>query len=147
MNRVTHLRTLRTLAAVAMLAPLAALAQGGPPQGDDQHREHQAQHESHGQRESQGSPKYNFRDEDRAQLQQHYRSSLKRVDTHRRPQFAAGQEIPRAYRGYVTPAPAAVRAHLPPPPDGYTVGYYQGYTVVYDPTTFVILSVVDLLTH
>ena len=28
----------------------------------------------------------------------------------------------------------------------YEIGYYQGYTLVYNPTTFVILSVLDLLT-
>lgn len=89
--------------------------------------------------------RYDFRDQDRSRLQQHYRRSLQNVDREHRPQFESGREIPRAYRGYMTPAPAALRAQLPPPPEGYTLGYYQGYTVVYDPTTFVILSVIDLL--
>ncbi|WP_028008422.1 hypothetical protein [Solimonas flava] len=90
---------------------------------------------------------YDFRDQDRSHLQQHYRRSLQSVDRAHRPRFEAGHEIPRAYRGYVTPAPAALRAQLPPPPEGYALGYCQGYTVVYDPTTFVILSVIDLLSR
>jgi hypothetical protein len=38
-----------------------------------------------------------------------------------------------------------VLAYLPPPPPGYLVGYYDGYVVVYDPTTYFIANVVDLM--
>jgi Ni/Co efflux regulator RcnB len=59
----------------------------------------------------------------------------------------AGRVIPVAYRPQVAVLPAHVHRHLPPPPRGYRVGYYQGYSVVYDPVTFTILSVLDLLTR
>ncbi len=90
-------------------------------------------------------PGYAFGQQDRSRLETHYRKSLDKVDRSKRPQFTAGKEIPRAYRSAITPAPQSLRGRLPTPPSGYDIGYYQGYTVVYDPTTFLILSVIDLL--
>jgi len=90
---------------------------------------------------------YEFRDQDRARLQRHYQRNLSHIDRGRRPQFVPGGYIAAPYRGYITPAPARVVGYLPPPPRGYSVGYYQGYTVVYDPATFLILNVIDLLAH
>ena len=88
---------------------------------------------------------YEFRDQDRQQLRSHYARNLKNVKTANRPHFQRGERIPQSYRSHITPVPASVRRGLPPPPAGYQVGYYQGYSVVYDPTTYVILSVLDLL--
>ena len=90
---------------------------------------------------------YRFRDADRGYLQRHYRSSLHTVRVDRRPMFSPGRIIPVAYRSHVAVLPAHVHRHLPPPPRGYRVGYYEGYSVVYDPVTFTILSVLDLLGH
>ncbi|QVK22987.1 hypothetical protein KHX94_17910 [Shewanella dokdonensis] len=53
--------------------------------------------------------------------------------------------IPERYRPYITPAPSALIRRLNDIPPGCNVGYYQGYSVVYDPTTFAILTLVDLL--
>jgi Ni/Co efflux regulator RcnB len=90
---------------------------------------------------------YHFRAADRAYLQRHYQSSLRTVRVDRRPYFAPGQVIPQAYRSHVAVLPPHLRHRLPPPPRGYQVGYYQGYSVVYDPLTFGVLSVLDLLTR
>jgi len=90
---------------------------------------------------------YRFRDSDRLHLQRHYGSSLRTVRVDRRPVFMPGRVIPPMYRPQVVVLPAHVHRHLPPPPRGYQVGYYQGYSVVYDPVTFTILSVLDLLTR
>jgi Ni/Co efflux regulator RcnB len=88
---------------------------------------------------------YHFRAADRAYLQRHYQSSLRTVRVDRRPHFARGHVIPQAYRSHLTVLPPHLRHRLPPPPRGYQVGYYQGYSVVYDPLTYGILSVLDLL--
>lgn len=56
-----------------------------------------------------------------------------------------GGFFPYAYIGYLTPVPATVYGYLPPPPPGYQVAYYQGYVVVYDPVTYYIVNVIDLL--
>jgi hypothetical protein len=67
------------------------------------------------------------------------------VNRAHRPDFHPGSPIAAAYRPYITPVPADVRRGLPPPPSGYQIGYYQGYSVVYNPVSYVILSVLDLL--
>jgi hypothetical protein len=46
---------------------------------------------------------------------------------------------------YITSLPPHVYGYLPPPPPGYNTGYYDGYVVVYDPVTYFIANVVDLL--
>ncbi len=88
---------------------------------------------------------YTFEQQDRARLKQHYQRVLGHVDHKHRPHFEPGYIIPNVYRVYITPVPLSLRRHLPPPPAGYLMGYYQGYTVVYDPTTFAIITLVDLL--
>ena len=91
------------------------------------------------------NPAYRFRADDRARLQRYYHGSFDTVRVDRRPYFSAGRTIPGAYRSHIAVVPLQMRRHLPPPPHGYRLGYYQGYSVVYDPVTFTILSVLDLL--
>lgn len=122
---------------------------GGPqPSGHSQGGNHeQPQHQESRGGSSHGDARYEFRDADRARLERHYRSALGHVDRDHRPDFRAGEAIPSRYRGGITPAPASIRGRLQAPPAGYSIGYYQGYTVVYDPATYLVLSVIDLLTH
>lgn len=88
---------------------------------------------------------YALEQQDRARLKHHYQRVLGRVDRAHRPHFEPGNLIPVLYRPYITPAPLSLRRHLPPLPPGYVMGYYQGYSIVYDPTTFAIITLVDLL--
>jgi hypothetical protein len=62
-----------------------------------------------------------------------------------RPRFVIGGFFPWAYVSYITPLPQPVYGYLPPPPPGYQMGYYQGYVVVYDPLTYFIANVIDLM--
>jgi hypothetical protein len=59
--------------------------------------------------------------------------------------FTVGGFFPFADIGYLTPVPPAVYGYIPPPPPGYQVGYWDGYVVVYDPLTYFIANVIDLL--
>lgn len=159
MNYPSRLHQLSSLiAALALAAPLAALAQ---PSHDsrDNHRDqpHEQQHPQAHQEPQRGRPapraeehrnndhSYAFQQQDRQRLEKHYKSILGHVDRSHRPHFEAGQKLPPQYRGVITRAPENLRRRLPPPPAGYQIGYYQGYTLVYDPTTLAILSVIDLL--
>lgn len=119
--------------------------QGHPQQGHSQPKPQPQPQPQHHAEPSHGNPGYSFGPNDRKALQSHYQRVLGHVDRGHRPTFHAGHPVPQGYRHYITPAPIVVREHLPPPPPGYTIGYYQGYTVVYDPTTFMILTVIDLL--
>lgn len=92
-------------------------------------------------------PSYRFRSDDRARLQRYYHGPMRTVRADRRPYFSVGHAVPVVYRPHIAVLPVHVRRHLPPPPRGYQVGYYQGYSVVYDPVTFTILSVLDLLSR
>jgi hypothetical protein len=90
-------------------------------------------------------PPYHWRPNDRDYLRRYYRRNLVYINRSRRPVFIIGAYIPFGSRGYFTPLPPNLLGYLPPPPPGYVIGYYDGYCVVYDPVTFTILNVVDLL--
>ena len=90
-------------------------------------------------------PSYNFRPNDRAYLHRYYRRSLINVNLARRPRFIVGGFFPYGDIGYLTPLPPDVYGYLPPPPLGYQMGYFDGYVVVYDPVSYFIANVVDLL--
>ena len=129
-----------TVMALATCAALGAagLSQAQQPGHDQRHEQRRG--DDHGPDQH-----YEFRDTDRDQLRRHYDGDLKRVDRNRRPDFHAGQPVPNSYRGKIKPLPQNVRRGLPPPPRGYQMGYYGGYAVVYDPVSFTILQVMDIL--
>ncbi len=62
-----------------------------------------------------------------------------------RPVFNVGGYYPYADIEYLQPLPQDVYGYLPPPPAGYQMAYYDGYVIVYDPVTYFIASVIDLV--
>jgi hypothetical protein len=67
------------------------------------------------------------------------------INRARRPVFSVGGFFPYADIGYLQPLPPSLYGQIPPPPPGYSVGYYDGYVVVYDPLSYFIANVIDLL--
>jgi hypothetical protein len=96
-------------------------------------------------RGSQGRPNYQFRSQDSGRLRQYYQGGFGRIDRRHRPRFSRGGYIPRMYWGDFQPVPYSLIGYLPAVPPGYAIGYYDGYVVVYDPVTYVIVSVLDIL--
>jgi hypothetical protein len=90
-------------------------------------------------------PTYSFRPNDRNTLRRYYASRLGGINRARRPAFRTGMYFPYAYLGYLQPVPPSMWGMLPPIPPGYQVGYYDGYVVVYDPVTYWIVGVIDLM--
>ena len=90
-------------------------------------------------------PSYNFRRNDWAYLHRHYLRNLAYINLATRPRFVIGGFFPYNYIPYLTALPPDVYGYLPPPPPGYSMGYYDGYVVVYDPVTYFIANVIDLL--
>jgi hypothetical protein len=70
---------------------------------------------------------------------------MRAINRARRPVFTIGGYYPYADIGYLQPIPPDVYGYLPPPPPGYRMGYYDGYVVVYDPITYFIANLIDLL--
>ncbi|MCU1322640.1 MAG: hypothetical protein JWM43_2289 [Acidobacteriaceae bacterium] len=67
------------------------------------------------------------------------------INMARRPVFSIGGYFPYGDIGYMTPLPVALYGQVPPPPPGYQMGYYDGYVVVYDPLTYFIANLIDLV--
>lgn len=95
----------------------------------------------------QNRPSYSFRGSDRDFLRCHYQSHLRYINRARRPHFVMGGFFPYADIGYLSPLPPTLYGALPPPPLGYSMGYFDGYVVVYDPVSYFIANVVDLLQY
>jgi hypothetical protein len=90
-------------------------------------------------------PSYSFRPNDRSYLHRYYLSRLGAINRANRPRFIIGGFFPYGYIPYLSPLPPDVYGYLPPPPPGYSMGYYDGYVVVYDPATYFMVNVIDLL--
>lgn len=96
-------------------------------------------------RPPQNRPSYHFRPNDSAYLRHYYRNRLSYINRARRPVFGIGGFFPFADIAYLSPLPSNVYGYLPPPPPGYQMGYFDGYVVVYDPLTYFVANVIDLL--
>jgi hypothetical protein len=96
-------------------------------------------------RPPQGRPSYQFRPTDRDYLRRFYSNHLRAINMGRRPFFAAGGYFPYGDIGYLSPVPLSIYGYLPPPPPGYNMGYFDGYVVVYDPLTYFIANLIDLV--
>jgi len=77
-------------------------------------------------------------------LRQYFFGNGPRIQPARRRSFFAGEYFPFIYLPYLQPMPIEVLGYLPPVPPGYEIGYYDGYGLVYDPDTLLIISVIDL---
>ena len=114
-----------------------------PQRGSQANRGSQSRPQAN--RGSQGRPNYQFRSQDTGRLRQYYQGGFGRIDRRHRPRFNRGGYVPRTYWGDFQPVPASLIGYLPAVPPGYAIGYYDGYVVVYDPSTYLIVSVLDIL--
>jgi len=90
-----------------------------------------------------GNPDFHFQNDDRGRFYSHYRSDASRWGNRKRPYFAAGQPYPVGYA--IRPVPRSYWAGASAPPPGYQYGYYGGYVVAYNPTTRIVVDVLDLV--
>jgi hypothetical protein len=90
-------------------------------------------------------PPYAWRPGDRDRMRRYYGRNFGYINRGRRPIFTVGGFIPFGDRGYFRPVPPGLYGYLPPPPPGYMMGYFDGYVVVYDPVSYSVLNVMDLL--
>jgi hypothetical protein len=78
-------------------------------------------------------------------VRQHFSTEIAHVDRSHRVSFSIGVVVPQTYVASIEPVPAELLVGVAPPPAGYVTGYYDGYMLVYDPQSYVVIDVVDLL--
>ena len=84
-----------------------------------------------------------FRAEDRVLLSRYYPTST--LPPGLKKKYVRTGTIPPGWEKRLQPLPVAVVEHLPPPPPNCERAYVDGYAVLYNRTTRVILDTVDLI--
>jgi len=127
---------------LAMVPVLAAAVGMGTACARQVHNDHKSPQSD---RESDQGSNFHFRDQDRQQLQSHYKGDVNRYHSHPegRQQFERGQRAPDNV--HFQPVPSSYRRGMPAPPAGYRYGYSNGYVVAYNPTTRIIADTIDLV--
>jgi hypothetical protein len=85
-----------------------------------------------------------FRDQDAAYLRQHYAGQKDLPPGLRKKYYRTGK-LPPGWEKRFRPFPQDVIVRLPPPPPNCERGYIDGYAVVYDRRTRVIMDVIDII--
>jgi Ni/Co efflux regulator RcnB len=89
---------------------------------------------------------YRFSSQNKAQLRPHYLADHPKMNNEHRWAWRRGANLPDGWRGRVEPlADADIASLAPPPPPGYEFGYFDGWAIVYDPHTGVVLDAVSLM--
>jgi hypothetical protein len=132
------------------IVPLAAFSnaaaffdQGHHGRGKQKGRNHDDDHDEDGApSHAKGHVRY-FRPDDRVILSQYY--PVQSLPPGLRKKYARTGTLPPGWQKRVQPLPVAVVEQLPPPPPNCERGYVDGYAVVYDRRTRVVLDTVDLI--
>ena len=113
------------------------------PQSDQESapQERENRNEAHGQANKHAE--YHFRGDEKSKLRSSYHN-INSVNRSRRTTIVREQVLPVQVRTEIEPVPVDVVSYLPPPPEGYVFGFVDGYCVVYDPNTFLVVDVIDL---
>jgi DNA mismatch repair ATPase MutL len=90
---------------------------------------------------------YEFRHQDVPRLRQHFQGQLAHVNRNNRPHLAAGAYLQGSWQTYIVPVPIEEFTYLPPVPEGYQMAFYDGYIIVYDPYSGLVLNVIDLFAY
>lgn len=123
-----------------MLAPRVWAADHGDHDDDGHGPGHDEGHGRHGR---DGDGRY-YRHEDYERLARYYDGPRDLPPGLRRRLYRTGQ-LPPGWEGRLRPLPPPILAELPPAPPYCRRGYLDGYAVVIDPRTRVVLDAVDIV--
>jgi len=87
---------------------------------------------------------YQFKGDARTKLRSSYKN-ITTVNRGSRVTIVRQQVLPVEIRTQIEPVPVDVVSYLGPPPAGFMFGFVDGYCVVYDPNTFFVIEVIDLM--
>jgi hypothetical protein len=115
---------------------------------DDKHEKHGKKHgrgdDDDDGRHGNGHGGNYFRQEDAVYLRQYYGGPVNLPPGLRKKYYRTGK-LPPGWEKRFRPFPPAMIQRLPPPPPYCERGYVDGYAVVYDRRTRVILDVLDII--
>jgi hypothetical protein len=138
MKRHIFLVTVMSAAAIFRAGAFSDHDHGGHGKDKSEDKNHDYKSPRHGQRDF----RY-FRPEDRFLLSWYY--PVQSLPPGLKKKYARTGTLAPGWQQRVQPLPATVMARLPPVPPNCETGYADGYAVVYDRTTRVILDTVDLI--
>lgn len=131
-----------TLSLLAVFSISYAPAQGnGKGHGKHDRDDDQQEQSDHGNPHGQG--RY-FRDSDYGVLRQYYSGPTNLPPGLRKKYYRTGT-LPPGWEKRFQPMPPVVVQQLPPVPEYCERGYVDGYAVVYDKRTRIIIDTVDLI--
>ena len=90
-------------------------------------------------------PKFEFSATDRKHLRSYYGTRLRTIRRSGRPSLGPGTYFPAELIPSIQPVSQEAWGSLPPIPPGFQAGFYRGFVMVYDPVTYWIAGVTDLL--
>lgn len=132
---------------VLTLAAAPVLAMDRDEDHDKHHKKHGRGHDGQGEDEHEhggGRRDGYFRQEDAGYLRQYYGGPVDLPPGLRKKYYRTGK-LPPGWSKRIRPFPPALIERLPPPPAYCDRGYLDGYAVVYDRRTRVIMDVIDLI--
>lgn len=101
-------------------------------------------HDDEGHGHGEGNQQRHFRQEDASFLSEHYDGPRDLPPGLRKKYYRTGT-LPPGWEKRIRPMPPVVIQRLPPPPPNCERGYVDGYAVVYDKRTRVIVDLLDLM--
>ena len=90
-------------------------------------------------------PHFEFKAADRKALRSYYGTRLRTIRRSGRPSLGPGTYFPAELIPSIQPVSQEAWGSLPPIPPGFQAGFYRGFVMVYDPVTYWIAGVTDLL--
>lgn len=122
-------------------------AEERPANNGTQRQNHPAQAAQSGGHRPAPNAHYQISRQAAPKLRQHFQSQLAHVDRNNRPHVVVGGSLPSGFQTYIVPVPVEEFTYLPPVPEGYQMAFYDGYIIVYDPYSGLVLDVIDLLAY
>jgi hypothetical protein len=122
-------------------------AEQRPANNGAQRQDHPAQAAQGGRHRPAPNAHYQISRQAAPKLRQHFQSQLAHVNRNNRPHVVVGGSLPSGWQTYIVPVPVEEFTYLPPVPEGYQMAFYNGYIIVYDPYSGLVVDVIDLFAY
>jgi Ni/Co efflux regulator RcnB len=139
-TRIALLSLATSLSGLFVILQSAEAAPYFEDQRDRDRRDHDNIHDSDRDRRD-----FHFRPEHERALRSHYSGPKQIPQKYRHHEFSRDRHLPPGWQSRIRPVPVAAYRELPPIPANCSVGYLDGYAVVYDKRSQVIVDALRLI--